>query len=877
MSLSLGQKIQIAVIGIVAGLSILLGFFFPLRQQQQLQESFERATHSLAVTVALGVEIGLSNGNFSAMQNAIDFARQDAELAYVAVTNEAGAVEASFPADLQLRDVPDQAVVSRRARVSTPIFDGEVIVGRSTGALQASVHAVRWTAAWVSLLAIVLGSMAAVGLARYIARPIRALRDAAERVGAGDLNQHVALTSDDEVGELANAFNAMVDDIRTYVHEARTAARAKSEFLATMSHEIRTPLNGVTGMVQLLHDTPLSAKQQHYVEVIQTSSDSLLAIINDILDLSKIESGRLELEDEPFDVVETVEHVLDLMAPKAASKGIELVSRVGASVPEAVRGDATRVRQVVLNLLSNAVKFTHQGEVLVVVEAEWIERVDATGKEGWRVTVIVQDTGIGIPADKQDRLFKKFTQADASTTRKYGGTGLGLSICKQLCTLMNGRIEVESQEGQGTTFRASFIAGPVEDVAPYAQPDPALRGCRVLIIDDNATSRSVLTGRAQAWGMEAHAVGTVDAATRWLQNHSVDVLVVDRDVAEQAAEQLKRPLAYREETPSIVLLAPLGTAPPSHIAGLPVTSTHKPVKHDAFRQAIRGALGAETTTQHAARVSSSARVRFARTAEAHFDLRVLVAEDNAINQMVMREMLTRLGCDVVMVTDGAEASDAAGRDDFDLILMDVQMPKVDGFEATRQIDARCTDAERPHIAALTAYEMDERQDEAEAAGMDDILVKPVEPDQLVALLRRVQGRSGNAPADPPDALKAGTESPPTPADIRATLREHVGSDDPALFNALLTRFLQTVPETLQSLHSAGQERDVGSVEHAAHSFRTSCATVGAAATAASAHELEQLCRNGASWNEISAQIQHLTQSARRAEQTIRTMVADDGP
>jgi CheY-like chemotaxis protein/HPt (histidine-containing phosphotransfer) domain-containing protein len=443
---------------------------------------------------------------------------------------------------------------------------------------------------------------------------------------------------------------------------------------------------------------------------------------------------------------------------------------------------------------------------------------------------------------------------------------------------MNGRIEVESQEGQGTTFRASFMAGPVEDAAPYAQPDPALRGRRVLIIDTNATSRSVLTGRAQIWGMEAHAVGLVDAAARWLQNHSVDVLMVDMDVAEQAAEQLKKPLAYRKDGLSIVLLVPLGTAPPAHVAGLSVTSTHKPVKHDALRQAIRGALGAETTTPHSARASSAgARARSARTMEAHFDLRVLVAEDNAINQMVMREMLTRLGCNVVVVEDGAAASDAAERDDFDLVLMDIQMPKVDGFEATRQIDARCTDAERPHIAALTAYEMDERQDEAEAAGMDDILVKPVEPDQLVALLRRVQGRSGNAPSDPPDAFNAGTEPPPTPAGIQATLREHVGSDDPALFGALLTRFLQTVPEILKSVHSAEQERDVGSIEHAAHSFRTSCATVGAAATAASAHELEQLCRSGASWEAVSAQIQHLTLSARRAEQTIRTMVAGDGP
>ena len=497
VQLSLRKKIQFFVIGIVAVLSLLLGFFFPLRQQQQLRDSFERATQSLAVTVALGAEIGLENGDFSAMQNAIDFARQDAELAYVAVINDAGEVEASFPTGLQPNHLPSDAVVSRRARITTTIFNGEVVVGRSTEALQASVSAVRWTALWISLLAIVLGAGAAVWLAQYIARPIRALRDAAERVGEGDLDQQVDIDANDEMGQLADAFNAMVADIRTYLHEARAAARAKSEFLATMSHEIRTPLNGVTGMAYLLQNTALNTEQKHYVDVIQTSSDSLLAIINDILDFSKAESGRLELEAEPFDLVETVENVLDLMAPRVVNKDLELVCRVGPAMPSTVVGDVTRVRQVVLNLLSNAVKFTHEGEVVVTIEAE------PAGDAAWRIALSVRDTGIGIPADKRDQLFEKFAQADTSMTREYGGTGLGLSISQQLCELMDGSIDVESREGHGSTFRAIFQVERVAESDDHTGLDPELKGRRLLIVGHNATSRDTLADYADRWGLEA--------------------------------------------------------------------------------------------------------------------------------------------------------------------------------------------------------------------------------------------------------------------------------------------------------------------------------------------------------------------------------------
>ena len=863
MQFSLGKKIQIAVTGIVAVLSILLGFFFPLRQEQQLHESFERATQSLAVTVALGVEIGLSNGDFSAMQNAIHFARQDAELSYVAVINDAGNVEASYPSNWESGEAPTEDVVSRRARITTPIFDGEVIVGRSTEALQASVTSVRWTAALASLLAILFGAVAAFLLARFIARPVRKLRDAAERVGAGDLDQQVDIDSEDEVGQLAEAFNSMVHDIRTYLHEARAAARAKSEFLATMSHEVRTPINGVMGMTHLLQDTSLNTEQQHYVEVIQTSSDSLLAIINDILDISKIESGQLQLETEPFELVTTIEHVLDLMAPKAASKDLELICRVGESVPAEVEGDVTRVRQVALNLLSNAIKFTNEGEVEVTIEAE------PEGNDAWRVCLTVRDTGIGIPVEKQDQLFDKFTQADASMAREYGGTGLGLSICQQLCELMGGSVEVDSREGQGATFRATFVVGRIDTAMVREFPDEALHGRRVLIVGDNAAHRRVLAEYASQWEMNTLAADSADEALTHLNEAPVDVAVVDLDMSMQAGGVLLERIAHLDEAPPVVLLTPLGKAVPALPAEAVAAKVHKPVKCRAFHRALRDVLAEESS------VEPDRPLRSISELEAQFGLHVLVAEDNAINQTVMRQMLERLGCEVEIVGDGTTALRTVKNRSFDLVLMDIQMPRMDGFEATRRLVAHHAEGERPYIASLTAHSMDNQRDKAAAAGMDDVLEKPVQPDALVALLQRVQQHASPDARNEAASNGCAAVDAEVAADIRAALHARIGADEPALVQALLNQFLATAPDVFQTLDAARESQDIEAIERAAHSFRTSSATVGASDVADAATRLEQLCIDDAEWSAIEAQIETLDAAFRDAEQTIRTLVAED--
>jgi two-component system sensor histidine kinase/response regulator len=757
-----------------------------------------------------------------------------------------------------------------------PAFEDEREIMRTGRSLVGLEEKETWTdgrTGWVSTTKVALRNKEGRIIGTFgISRDITEQKQTEQRLRAAS----------EEIEQANRRLEAAIERANQLALEAQGANIAKSQFLANMSHEIRTPMNGVIGMTELLMATDLSGEQRRYAETIRSSGDALLGVINDILDFSKIEAGKLELEELDFDLRATLEDAAELLALKAHEKRLEFISRIDPAVSTFLRGDPGRLRQILINLGGNAVKFTSHGEVAVEV------KLDSEEADRVKIRVEVRDTGIGIPADKRDRLFAPFEQLDASTTRRFGGTGLGLAISKRLAELMGGEIGVESAEDRGSTFwfTAVFSKQPPRERREDALRTD-LRGARVLVVDDNATNRLVLSEQLASWGVRHEETGSPAAATALLRaaragGDPFRIAILDMQMPEMDGESLGRAIKSDDELRDtrLVMMTSFGKrgdAKRLRDIGFAAYLT-KPVKQSQLYDCLAMVLGGGSS----GRASETAFVtRHSLNEARRREVRILLVEDNATNQLVALSILEKLGFGADVAPDGREAVRAMEKTAYDVVLMDIQMPVMDGFEATRLIRSGKTGVPDPRIpiVAMTAHAMKGDRERCLEAGMDDYLSKPISPLALAEALEKWSGkaREKQSLAAPAVAAACAAETPREEGgstgeapvfDRQALLARLLG--DEALAQDIIAGFLDDAAKQMDALRAFVGRGDAESAGGKAHAIKGAAANVGGLALSAAARELEKAARAGrmeeapALLTELERQFERLTALLREA-------------